>query len=88
MTTSEALTHRFLACDPIILRRRENIRYNSTRLRKTYDRTLRRLHQIQQQNNYQPQLQPLNLSKSTNLNKSSSTSTIPVIPLFKGGVKS
>lgn len=42
MRTDEALSHRFLASDPGMVRRRENIKYASTRLIKTAARTMRR----------------------------------------------
>lgn len=42
MRTDEALSHAFLASNPMIVRRRENIKYPSTRLIKTAARTLKR----------------------------------------------
>lgn len=42
MRTDEALSHRFLSSDPIMVRRRENIKYASTRLIKTAARTMKR----------------------------------------------
>ena len=42
MRTDEALSHRFLASDPSMVRRRENIKYPSTRLARTAARTLKR----------------------------------------------
>jgi hypothetical protein len=42
MRTDEALSHRFLASDPGMVRRRENIKYPSTRLIKTAARTMKR----------------------------------------------
>lgn len=42
MRTEEALSHPFLASNPAMVRRRENIKYPSTRIIKTAARTLKR----------------------------------------------
>lgn len=50
MRTAEALTHQFLASDPSSCRRRENIRYPSTRLRRTAERRFRQQIELQTEN--------------------------------------
>lgn len=50
MRTAEALTHQFLASDSSSCRRRENIRYPSTRLRRTAERRFRQQIELQTEN--------------------------------------
>jgi serine/threonine protein kinase len=54
MRTDEALSHRFLANDSAMVRRRENIRYPSQRLQKTALRTMKRPSVMMQMSALQP----------------------------------
>ncbi|KAI1702784.1 immunoglobulin domain-containing protein [Ditylenchus destructor] len=72
MRPEEALAHRFLACDQAMIRRRENIKYASTRLRRT---ATRRFHQQHQ-----------HLQHSAALNGNGNTPKEPVDGM-NGGVK-
>lgn len=77
MRTSEALAHRFLASDSTSCRHRENIRYSSTRLRRTTERRFRQ--QIELQSNSQL---PKNAS---NANGQKSSALLTRNPLKRNG---